>query len=42
MIEEESKINVIIAKEPDKAIINGCGKLLDNPKLLNLIKVVSK
>lgn len=42
MIEDESKINVIIAKNPDKAVILGCGKLISNPELLNLVKIVNK
>ena len=42
MIEDESKINAIIAKDPENAVINGCGKLLKNPELLNLLKIVSK
>ena len=42
MIEDESKINVVIAKNPDKAVILGCGKLIYNPELLNLVKIVNK
>jgi len=42
MIEDESKINVVIAKNPDKAVILGCGKLISNPELLNLVKIVNK
>lgn len=42
MIESECKINAIIPKNPDKAVIAGCGKLLNSPNLLNLIKIVSK
>ena len=41
-IEEESKINAIIAQDPDKAVVNGCGKLLLNPDLLKLVAVVTK
>lgn len=39
MIEEESKINTVIADNFDKAVVEGCGKLLNNSKLLNLIKI---
>lgn len=42
MIEEESKINAIVAKDPDKVVAIGCGKLLKNPELLNLLKIVSR
>lgn len=39
MIEEESKINTIIADNPGEAVVRGCGKLLNNQKLLDLIKI---
>ena len=42
MIEDESKINVVIAKNPDKAVILGCEKLISNPELLSLVKVANK
>lgn len=42
MIEEESKINAIVARDPDQVVVLGCGKLLNNPELLNLVKIISK
>lgn len=42
LIEEESKVNVIIAKDPGKVVVLGCGKLLKNMELLKLLKLVSK
>ncbi len=42
MIEEESKINVVVVQDPDKVVVLGCGKLLNNPKLLNMIKIINR
>lgn len=42
MIEDESKINAIVARDPAEAVVVGCGKLLNNPDLLNLVKTISK
>lgn len=42
MIEAENKINAIVPKNPDRVIALGCAKLLNNPDLLNLIKIVSR
>ncbi len=40
MIEDESKINAIIAQDPDKVVAIGCGKLLKKPELLKMVTVV--
>lgn len=39
MIEEDSKINTILIDNPELAVVNGCSRLLENNKLLNLVKI---
>ncbi|MFA7300776.1 MAG: rod shape-determining protein [Candidatus Shapirobacteria bacterium] len=42
MIEEESKINAIVADEPENVVVLGCGKLINNRKLLDIIKIINR
>lgn len=39
MIEEESKINAVLAQNPELSVVKGCGKLLNDSSLLDLIKI---
>lgn len=41
LIEKETKISTRVAEEPGLAVIKGCGELLENPQLLQNIKIVS-
>lgn len=39
LIEEETKIQCWVAKEPQTAVVRGCVAVLENPKLLSKVKV---
>ena len=40
LISEATKMSVWIAKDPQTSVVRGCGKVLEDPKLLKMVKVV--
>jgi len=41
LIEEETKMPVLVSKKPQESVARGCGKLLDNQPLLKRVKLVA-
>ena len=42
LIAKELKMPVWVTEEPQAAVVRGCGKLLDDPELLQKVKVAAK
>jgi len=40
LISEETKIPVWVADDPQTCVVRGCGKILEDEKLLRKVKVV--
>ncbi len=40
LMSEETRMPVYIAEDPLTAVVRGCGKVLDDPKLLNRVRVI--
>jgi rod shape-determining protein MreB len=38
LIEQNTKINVEVAEEPELAVIKGCGELISDPNKMKLLK----
>ena len=40
LMQEETRMPVYVAEDPMTAVVRGCGKVLEDPKLLNRVRVV--
>jgi actin-like ATPase involved in cell morphogenesis len=40
LMTQELKVNVIVAEDPMTCVVRGCGKVLDDERLLRRVKII--